>query len=95
MTASAGVAGWIELTLLRRSLQGRVGHVAPSASYMLKLWTAAALAGVASRLVRMALPPLHPFVVGATILPLFVLLFVALSRAAGIRVGGRELTIDD
>ena len=95
LTASAGVAGWIELTLLRRSLQGRVGHVAPSASYMLKLWTAAALAGVASRLVRMALPPLHPFIVGATILPLFVLLFVALSRAAGIRVGGRELTIAD
>jgi putative peptidoglycan lipid II flippase len=47
LTASAGVAGWVEFLLLRRALQQRVGKVQIAASFLVQLWTAAAAAAVA------------------------------------------------
>jgi putative peptidoglycan lipid II flippase len=41
LTASAGIAGWVEFTLLRRGLQLRIGHVEFSALRVVKLWIAA------------------------------------------------------
>ncbi|HET6316184.1 MAG TPA: murein biosynthesis integral membrane protein MurJ [Chloroflexota bacterium] len=89
LTASAGIAGWIELALLRTSLQRRVGEVTPSSAYLARLWIAGALAGLGSRAVRMLLPPLSPLVVGALVLPLFGGLFLGLSRVAGVPFAGR------
>src|SRR3989454_1193435 len=43
LTASAGVAGWIEFALLRRSLNKRIGHTGLPIGYVLKLWLAAAV----------------------------------------------------
>ena len=92
LTASAGVAGWIEVLLLRRSLQGRVGEVSPAASYLSRVWLAAGVAGVASRGVRLLLPALHPLIVGGVVLPLFGVLFLGVSRFAGVPLGGRGRT---
>jgi putative peptidoglycan lipid II flippase len=46
LTASAGVAGWIEFALLRRGLHRRIGPTPSVAGFVAKLWIAAA-AGVA------------------------------------------------
>jgi putative peptidoglycan lipid II flippase len=56
LTASAGVAGWIEFLLLRRSLHARLGKVAVAASVLGRLWLAAGLAGAAGCATRWALP---------------------------------------
>lgn len=38
LTASAGIAGWVEFLLLRRSLDRRIGPARLPAGYVLKLW---------------------------------------------------------
>ena len=48
LTASAGVAGWIEFLLLRHGMQKRIGRVDAAGSFELKLWLAAIAAGAAS-----------------------------------------------
>jgi len=47
LTASAGVAGWIEFILLRRALNRRIGRVQLDAGFQIKLWLSA-LAGAAT-----------------------------------------------
>ena len=47
LTASAGLAGWLEFALLRRSLTRRTGAVRIQRSYLVKLWASAIVAGIA------------------------------------------------
>jgi len=46
LTASAGIAGWLEYLLLRRALQKRVGPIVFAQSFQLRLWAAALGAAV-------------------------------------------------
>jgi putative peptidoglycan lipid II flippase len=48
LTATAGIAGWIEFFLLRRALARRIGRTAVPASYLLRLWSSAIAAGAGS-----------------------------------------------
>lgn len=47
LTATAGVAGWLEFVLLRRALGKRIGPVPVERAYLIKLWTSAIAGGVA------------------------------------------------
>jgi len=47
LTATAGIAGWLEFMLLRRALGRRIGAVPLSRAYLGKLWASAIAAGVA------------------------------------------------
>lgn len=47
LTASAGIAGWIEFVLLRRALRQRIGRVSIEPSYLAKLWISAIAAAAA------------------------------------------------
>ena len=38
LTASAGVAGWVEMLLLRRTLNGRIGRTGLPVIFTAKLW---------------------------------------------------------
>ncbi len=84
LTASAGVAGWIELALLRHSLAVRVGNVSAPVSYTARLWASALVAGAIGRGAYLALPHMHPVITGAIILPLFGMMYLGVTRAAGI-----------
>lgn len=46
LTASAGLAAWLEFTLLRRGMDRRIGKVPFPVSYFFKLWASAAMAAV-------------------------------------------------
>lgn len=48
LTATAGVAGWLEFALLRRALAKRIGAVHLPKSYLAQLWGAAFLAGISA-----------------------------------------------
>ena len=47
LTATAGVAGWLEFLLLRRALGRRIGPVPLSRTYLASLWASAIAAGIA------------------------------------------------
>jgi putative peptidoglycan lipid II flippase len=47
LTASAGMAGWVEFLMLRRALARRIGAVNLAPSFLGRLWIAALIAGVA------------------------------------------------
>jgi putative peptidoglycan lipid II flippase len=53
LTASAGVAGWVEFVLLRRTLNRRIGRTGIPPSLTAKLWISAALAASAGWAVKL------------------------------------------
>lgn len=55
LTASAGVAGWVEFTLLRRTLNQRIGVTGLPAVLVAKLWSSAAVAAAAAWAVKLAI----------------------------------------
>ena len=55
LTASAGVAGWVEFTLLRRALNRRIGQTGLPASLVARLWASAGVAAAVAWGVRLAL----------------------------------------
>jgi putative peptidoglycan lipid II flippase len=56
LTASAGIAGWVEMLMLRRTLNSRIGHTGLPVDYIAKLWGAALAGAVIAWLVKLALP---------------------------------------
>ena len=56
LTFSAGLAAWLEYSLLRRAMNQRIGAVDYPASRVLRLWIAAILAGALCFLLHRHLP---------------------------------------
>ena len=68
LTASAGVAGWVEMFLLRRTLNARLGRTGLQSRYVLQLWSAAGTGAAVAWAVKLALPPMHPIFAAILIL---------------------------
>ncbi|MEO8216993.1 MAG: murein biosynthesis integral membrane protein MurJ [Acidobacteriota bacterium] len=58
LTASAGMAGWVEFFLLRKAMERRIGPARVDRSYQLRLWIAAILAGLGARGFGLVVVPL-------------------------------------
>jgi putative peptidoglycan lipid II flippase len=86
LTASAGVAGWIEFHLLRRKLNRRLGHTGVALSLMAKLWTSAGAAAVAAGGVEYALRGQGPIILAAFVLSAYGIAYFALTYALRIRL---------
>jgi putative peptidoglycan lipid II flippase len=84
LTGATGVAGWVEMFLLRRSLTRRIGHAAPGVAHLLRLWGASAAAALLAWGVKLALPPLHPVLVGASVLGAYGLTYFGGTLALAI-----------
>src|SRR5439155_26185570 len=54
LTASAGIAGWVEMLLLRSTLNARIGKTGLPLEYTAKLWASAVLGAVVAWLVKIA-----------------------------------------
>jgi putative peptidoglycan lipid II flippase len=94
LTASAGIAGWIEFLLLRRALNRRIGPTGLPAAVALRLWGAAALGAAAAWALRTVLPPaMHPIAGAAAVLGLFGAVYLGTTVGMGIpeaaRLAGR------
>jgi len=78
LTASAGIAGWIEMLMLRRTMNARIGKTGLPASYTARLWASAITGAVVAWGIKVALPPMHPVFSAAAILGAYgVVYFVA------------------
>jgi putative peptidoglycan lipid II flippase len=84
LTASAGIAGWVEFAMLRRTLNARIGRTGLPASLVARLWlSAAAAAAVAWGVKELVGSRAAILLAVLTIVPYGVVYF-ALTAALGI-----------
>lgn len=84
LTVSAGIAGWVEFALLRRTLNGRIGQTGLPISYTAKLWIAAAVAATIAFAVKWLVAGMHPIPVALAVFGTYGILYFAV--AAGLDV---------
>lgn len=81
LTSSAGIAGWVEFMLLRKSLNSKIGTTGVRSSYITRLWASALLAAAIGWGIKAGIQSvdshLHPKIVAILILaPYGVMYFV-------------------
>jgi putative peptidoglycan lipid II flippase len=80
LTASAGVAGWVEFALLRRTLNTRIGTTGVPASLIARLWTSAAVGAAVAWGIKLAVGnPDHPVVTALVVLFPYGLIYFAVT----------------
>ena len=84
LTASAGVAGWLEFGLLRRSMNAEIGVTGVPLARIAVLWLAAAIAAVPAFGVKYALGVAHPAYLALVALPLFAIVYIVATSVAGV-----------
>jgi putative peptidoglycan lipid II flippase len=91
LTASAGIAGWVEFVLLRRTLERRLGPTGVPLSFVARLWGSAALAALAAWVVKLAVREQHPLVVALFSLGMYGVTYFAITAELGIPESRRVL----
>lgn len=84
LTASAGIAAWVEFALLRRALNRRIGRTGLPGVFMGKLWLAAVLAAAAGWGGKLLLGAAHPIVLAIAVVAPFGLVYFGVTGALGI-----------
>jgi len=79
LTASAGVAGWVEFALLRSRLGQRIGRAPLSLAFLSKVWGSAALAAGVGYLLKARMQFLHPIPLALAVLGAYGVLFFLLT----------------
>lgn len=83
LTATAGLAGWLEFLLLRRALMQRIGRFTVGGRTLGVAWAAALSAGAAAFGAHRLLPPGHPVLLGALVLGLFGAIYIVVTALFG------------
>ena len=81
LTASAGVAGWVEMLMLRSTMNARIGKTGLPASYVAQLWGSAIAAAALGWGIKLALPALHPIAIAVLVLVPYGLIYFAATTA--------------
>jgi len=84
LTASAGIAGWVEFVLLRRSLNERIGPTGLAFNYISKLWISAGVGAGVGWAIKLFIPHFHPIIIAGIVLVPYGLTYFALTSALGI-----------
>jgi putative peptidoglycan lipid II flippase len=84
LTASAGIAGWIEFIFLRRKLNSQIGRTGLGLSFVSKLWAAAILCAAVGWGLKLLVGGLHPIFVAALVLTPYGLLYFAVTSLWGL-----------
>jgi putative peptidoglycan lipid II flippase len=91
LTVSAGLAGWVEFSLLRRAINQRIGKTGIPRALMVRLWVAAAAAAIAGAVVKLALQSQHPVIVALFSLGIYGIAYFAVTAELGIPESRRVL----
>jgi putative peptidoglycan lipid II flippase len=78
LTASAGIAGWVEFALLRRGLTRRIGRTGLKARYVGQLWLAALPAAALGSVGRLFISTNRPLLLAAFSLSIFGVAYIVL-----------------
>lgn len=90
LTASAGLAGWVEYVLLRSRLERRIGRPASTALYTAKLWASAVAGAAVAWGMKLVVPVTHPLPLAVVVLGGYGLTYFTVSSLFGI-TEGRDL----
>jgi putative peptidoglycan lipid II flippase len=84
LTASAGMAGWVEFALLRGALNRRIGVTGLPGGLVARLWGAAAVGAASAWALRLLLPASHPILTAAALLTVYGVVYFALTDRLGV-----------
>jgi putative peptidoglycan lipid II flippase len=89
LSASAGIAAWLEFLLLRRGMEQRIGQMKFPAAYFARLWFSAAVAASLAWAIRWALHPrFHlmddPRIAAVLLLVPYGLIYLAMTMLFGV-----------
>jgi len=79
LTASAGIAGWVEFALLRRSLNQKIGRTGLNSGFIAKLWSSALAGAALGWGIKLLIPQLHPIIVAGLVLVPYGLAYFAIA----------------
>jgi putative peptidoglycan lipid II flippase len=84
LTASAGIAGWIEFLLLRRTLNRRIGPTGLPAMLLARLWAAAVGGALAAWAIKLTVPVTQPIALAAMILLPYGAVYLGMTMALNV-----------
>jgi putative peptidoglycan lipid II flippase len=91
LTMSAGIAGWVEMLMLRRTLNARIGSAGLPAEYVIKLWLASGSGAAMAWAIKVVLRTANPLVAAILILTPYGLVYFAVALALRIPEASRVL----
>jgi putative peptidoglycan lipid II flippase len=91
LTASAGIAGWVEFALLRSRLGSRIGRAPMAFEFLAKIWTSAAIAGAVGCVLKWKLATLHPIPLAIVVLGVYGVLYFSASAVMKVPESGAML----
>ncbi len=84
LTLSAGIAGWVEFSLLRRSLSKKIGAAPLPVTFSVKLWSISFIAAALGYALKATLGVRHPLPLAAVIIVLYCVVYFAGTAALGV-----------
>jgi putative peptidoglycan lipid II flippase len=84
LTSSAGLAGWVEFILLRRTLNDRIGRTGLAPSFVAKLWAAATAGAALGWVIKLSLAPSNPIVAAVLILGPYGFTYLGVTYLIGL-----------
>jgi putative peptidoglycan lipid II flippase len=84
LTSSAGIAGWVEFLLLRRTMNKKIGQTGLPLSFAFKLWMSAAIGGALGLAIKYLVGAHHPIVIAALVLVPYGLTYFAVTYLFGL-----------
>jgi putative peptidoglycan lipid II flippase len=81
LTASAGIAGWVEMLLLRATLNARIGDTGLPFAFTATLWSAAIVAAASGWAVKLAFDGRHPIVIAIFALGAYGVIYIGATLA--------------
>jgi putative peptidoglycan lipid II flippase len=91
LTASAGIAGWVEFALLRSRLGQRIGRAPLSSTFLAKVWTSAAVAAGIGYLLKRQFAVLHPIPLAILVLGAYGVVFFTMAALFRVAEAGAML----
>jgi putative peptidoglycan lipid II flippase len=79
LTISAGIASWVEFTLLQRGIRRRIGQVGVPLTFLAQVWIAALIPAAAARGTLIAIGSHGPIFLAAIVLSVYAALFFGVS----------------
>jgi putative peptidoglycan lipid II flippase len=81
LTISAGIASWVEFTLLQKGMRARIGDVRVPVGFLARVWIAALIAATPARGLFYLLGPNRPIFRAVEVLGVYGLIFFAVGLA--------------
>ena len=92
LTASAGIAGWVEFMLLRHALSKRIGKTPIAPSFTLRLWSVAISAGAIAYFIKLGVGTANPRLLACLALPVYGALYFAGTALLGVEESRKTIT---